>query len=190
MPNEVFMLFALFWISFGLRDGGFKSAGLRQPDSWMKTVLLALAAAAVLQLGSAFVVEPLAQHFWKAPEHISSVLKIAPYDWKLALRSLAIVWTFAAFGEEIGYRGYLLNRAADLGHRSKLAYVLAILYVSVLFGFGHYYKGPSGLVDSAYSGLVLGGVYLISGCNLWPAILAHGISDSFAVLAIFMGWAN
>ncbi len=31
---------------------------------------------------------------------------------------------------------------------------------SVLFGFGHYYKGPSGVLDSACSGLVLGPAYL------------------------------
>jgi membrane protease YdiL (CAAX protease family) len=38
--------------------------------------------------------------------------------------------------------------------------------------------------------LVLGGVYLLSGRNLWAAILAHGLSDTFAVLVIFMGWAT
>ena len=49
-------------------------------------------------------------------------------------------------------------------------------------GLGHLYKGPSGIVDSAYSGLILGGVYLLSGRNLWAAILAHGLSDTFAVV--------
>jgi membrane protease YdiL (CAAX protease family) len=46
------------------------------------------------------------------------LLKIPALDWKLALRNLAMVWIFAGFGEEIGYRGYLLTRAADLGNRS------------------------------------------------------------------------
>ena len=103
---------------------------------------------------------------------------------------MVIVWIFAGFGEEIGYRGYLLTRAADLGNRSKLAYVAAMLYVAVLFGLGHVYKGPAGILDSTYSGLVLGGIYLLSRRNLWAPILAHGISDTFAVVAIFMGWAT
>ena len=45
-------------------------------------------------------------------------------------------------------------------------------------------------MDSTYSGLVLGGVYLLSGRNLWASILTHGMSDTFAVLALFMGWAT
>ena len=118
------------------------------------------------------------------------MLKIPVHDWKLGLRSLAIVWIFAGFGEEIGYRGYLLPRAAELGNRSKPAYILAMLYVAVLFGLAHFYKGPAGVMDSTYSGLVLGGFYLLSGRNLWAAILAHGLVDTAAVVAIFMGWAN
>lgn len=84
----------------------------------------------------------------------------------------------------------MINRAADLGNRSRWAYVLAMLYVAVLFGIGHWYKGPPGVVDSTYSGLILGGVYLLSGRNLWASILAHGISDTFAVIVVSLGWAN
>ena len=65
-----------------------------------------------------------------------------------------------------------------------------MLYVAVLFGVGHYYKGPAGVIDSTYSGLVLGGAYLLAGRNLWVSILAHGIKDTVALLAVFMGWAN
>jgi hypothetical protein len=60
----------------------------------------------------------------------------------------------------------------------------------MLFGFAHYYKGPAGVLDSTYCALVLGCAYLFSGRNLWTPILAHGISDTFAVLVLFMGWAN
>jgi membrane protease YdiL (CAAX protease family) len=189
LPNEVPILFVLFWISLWIRDGGWGVAGLGRPKSWVKTVLVALAAAAVLQLGSELVVQPFVARLSLGPEHASSVIKAPALDWKFALRSLAIVWLFAGFGEEIGYRGYLLTRAADLGNRSKLSYVLAMIYVAVLFGFGHFYKGPAGIMDSTYSGLVLGGAYLLSGRNLWVSILAHGLSDTFAIFVVFMGWA-
>jgi membrane protease YdiL (CAAX protease family) len=190
VPNEVPFLFLLFWISALVRKGRWSAAGLKRPSSWTKTILLALAATAVLLLGSELVIQPIASHFWPAPENVSSALKIPVHDWKMALRSLAIVWIFAGFGEEIGYRGYLLTRAADLGSRSKAAYVVAMLYVTLLFGFGHFYKGPAGVMDSTYSGLVLGSLYLLAGCNLWAPILAHGLVDTAVVVAIFMGWAN
>lgn len=189
VPNEVFFLFALFCLSFKLRDGGWSAAGLTRPNSWTRTVLVAVAGAVVLQIGSELLVQPLANRLWHQPEHVSSLVN-AGMSGKKALLTLVVVWTFAAFGEELGYRGYLLTRAADLGSRSKIAYVLAMLYVAVLFGFGHYYKGPGGVLDSTYSGLVLGGVYLLTGRNLWASILAHGISDTLAVVALYMGWVG
>ena len=189
VPNEVFFLFALFWVSFKVRDGGWRIAGLSRPGSWRRTFVLALAGALVLEVGSELVIQPLAQQIWHQPEQVSSLLSSGMSAQK-ALLSLAIVWTFAAFGEELGYRGYLLTRAADLGNRSAAAYLVAMMCVAVLFGFGHYYKGPAGVLDSTYSGLVLGTVYLLSGRNLWAPILAHGLSDTFAVLAVYMGWAN
>jgi len=74
----------------------------------------------------------------------------------MALLALLLVWTFAALGEEITYRGYLLTRAADVGKRSALAYWVGIVLVSILFGYGHYYKGASGMIDSGVAGLILG----------------------------------
>jgi membrane protease YdiL (CAAX protease family) len=140
-------------------------------------------------VGSELVVEPIAHHYLPEPENVSTVIQ-AKANWKSIGGSLLIVWTFAAFGEELGYRGYLVTRAADVGNRSRTAYVIAAICVAVLFGLGHWYKGPAGVVDSMYSGLVLGGVYLLSGRNLWAPILAHGISDTFAVIVVSMGWAN
>jgi membrane protease YdiL (CAAX protease family) len=190
LPNEVPILFVFGWISLRLRDGGWKAAGLTRPNSWWKAVALAVGAAAVLQLGSELVVGPLGHLIWPAPQHISHIIGSAALGWKQALTTSLIIWTFASFGEELSYRGYLLTRAADIFGRSAAAYIVAMTLVALLFGFSHYYKGPAGVLDSTYSGLVLGCAYLLSGRNLWAPILAHGISDTFALLVVFMGWAN
>jgi len=190
LPNEVPILFILGWISLRWRNGGWKYAGLSWPHSWWKTVALAFAAAAILLLGSELVVEPLASRIWPEPEHVSSVIESGASSWMHALLSLVIVWTFASFGEEMSYRGYLLTRAADVLGRSNRAYWAAMILVSMLFGFGHYYKGPSGVLDSTYSGLVLGAAYLVASRNLWVPILAHGIADTVAVFFTFMGWVK
>ncbi len=62
--------------------------------------------------------------------------------------------------------------------------------MSVLFGYGHYYKGPAGVVDSAIAGLILGIAYLLAGRNLWACILAHGFIDTFAVVVTYLGIAD
>jgi uncharacterized protein len=190
LPNEVPILFVLGWISLRWRNGGWKAAGLTRPDSWFKVVAFAVGAALVLLLGSELVVGPLVSRIWPEPQRVSSVLQSAGFGWKQAVTSLLVIWTFAAFGEELSYRGYLLTRGADILGGSNLAYFVAMILVSVLFGFGHYYKGPSGVLDSTYSGLVLGTAYLLSRRNLWAPILAHGIADTLALFVVFMGWAN
>jgi uncharacterized protein len=178
IPNEVPILFVIGLISLGVRDGGWGVIGLRWPVSWRRTVLIALAAAAIRILLSSFVVDPLTARFWPAAIGPSGFEEITGHA-MVAIRWLLIIWTVAAFGEEISYRGYLVTRAADVGARSKAAYWAGVLVVSVLFGYGHYYKGPSGVVDSGMAGLVLGIAYLLSGRNLWVCILAHGFIDTF-----------
>jgi hypothetical protein len=189
IPNEVPILFVLGLISLRVRNGGWGVIGLRLPVSWRNTVLFALAAAAVRILLGQFVTDPITAHFWPPAAAPSGSEQITGH-WMVALQWLSLVWTFAAFGEEISYRGYLVTRAAEVGNRSRVAYWIAVLLVSVLFGYGHYYKGPSGIVDSGMAGLVLGAAYLLSGRNLWVCILAHGFIDTFGVVAAFLGWAN
>jgi hypothetical protein len=189
VPNEVPILFVLGWISVRLRDGGWKSLGLARPKSWKVTIGIALAvAAARVLLGE--LVEPLAARLFHSSTTDTSAFDPITGNLRLALFYLLVVWTFAAFGEELGYRGYLLTRAADLGRRSAVAYWIAALLVAVLFGLGHYWKGPAGMVDSGMAGLLLGGAYLLSRRNLWVPILAHGFIDTFGIVVLYFGWAS
>lgn len=187
VPNEVPILFVLGLVSIRLRNGGWAAMGFKRPASWPRVVLIALAAAALRIILGAFVIEPLAGHFWPpivAPAGTDAITG----NFTSALVWLLLVWTWAAFGEEVGYRGYLLTRAADLGGRTTAAYWIGIVLVAVLFGYGHYYKGPTGILDSAVAGLILGAVYMLSGRNLWASILAHGFIDTLGVVAAFFGW--
>lgn len=189
IPNEVPILFVLGLVSFRLRDGGWTAMGLAWPVSWRRTVLFALAAAGLRIALGALVIDPITAHVWPPALPPSGMNDIAGHAW-IALEWLGIVWTFAAFGEEISYRGYLINRVADVGNRSKTAYWIGVLLVAVLFGYGHFYKGPAGIVDSGMAGLVLGAAYVLSGRNLWVCILAHGFIDTFGVVAVFFGWSS
>jgi membrane protease YdiL (CAAX protease family) len=136
MPNEVIVLSVLGLISIRLRNGNWSAMGFQRPVSWRRIFLIALAAAAVLRifLGQ-FVIEPITGFFWPAPSAPELANEIAG-NVKVALLALLLVWTFAAFGEEIAYREYLLTRAADVGERSITAYWVGIVLVSILFGYG------------------------------------------------------
>lgn len=189
VPNEVPILFVLGLLSIRLRDGSLSAMGLKRPASWLRILQIALAAAALRIVLGEFVIDPLTERFWP-PAVAPAGLNEIQGSIKTALLVLLLVWTFAAFGEEIAYRGYLLTRAADLGKRSAAAYLLGMVFVSILFGYGHYYKGPSGIVDSGVAGLILGAAYLLSGRNLWASILAHGFIDTFGLIFVFLGWAD
>ena len=187
VPNEVPILVALGLVSMRLRNGSFAALGFRRPDSWRRIVLIALAAAALRLVLGQFVIDPLTALVWPPAVAPAGVESIAG-DIGTALMYLGIVWIFAAFGEEIAYRGYLMNRAADAGGRTTAAWWIAVVVVSILFGYGHFYKGPSGIVDSGVAGLILGAAYLLSGRNLWTTVLAHGFIDTFGVVCLYFGW--
>jgi len=189
VPNEVPILFVLGLVSIRLRNGGWSAMGFKRPSSWVRLLIIALAAAALRIILGDLVIEPLTERFWPpivAPAEAETITG----NIKLALLGLLIVWTFAAVGEEIAYRGYLLTRAAEIGRQTTVAYWVGIVLISILFGYGHYYKGPAGILDSGVAGLVLGAAYMLAGRNLWASILAHGFIDTFAVLTLFFGWES
>lgn len=189
VPNEVPILFVLGWISIRLRDGGWKMVGLQKPDSWRKTILWGVLAGVLIIIAGQFT-GFVGAKIWHQAAKGPTILKEAKASWEAALLRLGLVWTFAAFGEEMVYRGYLMTRAADVGNRSKLAYLVALLASSVLFGYGHFYKGPPGILQSTVSGLILGAAYLLSGRNLWVSVIAHGCADTIVIAALFFGLAD
>src|SRR5262249_42299776 len=165
-PDTLWLL-ALGWISLAVRKRGWRSVGLRRPASWRKVFLAALVAAIALQAVSLWITVPLATRITGQPPDLSEFRELIG-NWKLALLGLAVTWTLAAFGEELANRGYLMNRVADLGADSAAAWAVSFVVVSVAFGLGHLYQGPSGVMDATVTGFVLGGLYLAFGRNLWP----------------------
>src|SRR6266567_2438253 len=97
---EVPILFVLGLVSVRVRDGGWSAIGFKRPESWLRLVLIALAAAVLRILLGDFVIEPLAAH-WRPPIHAPAGTEHITGNIRMALLWLLIIWTFAAFGEEI-----------------------------------------------------------------------------------------
>jgi membrane protease YdiL (CAAX protease family) len=184
--TETPWLVLLGWLSLRMRGLGWLSVGLRRPTNWLLTTAVALVAGTALQLISEFVTEPLIERLTGETADLSDFRSLVG-NLPASLGMLVLVWTLAAFGEEMAYRGYVLERAATLGHRTPTAYVVGMVMVSLLFGLGHVYQGVAGVFGSAFSGLFFGALYLAGGRNLWLPILAHGFSDTIAVALIYLG---
>jgi uncharacterized protein len=189
LPNEVPILVLLAVISMRLRNGAWiwSALGFRRPASWSRLIALALAAAAVRILLGSYAIDPLTSQFWPAPKAPAGAQELTGH-FSTVLLYLPVVWGFAAFGEEIGYRGYLLNKLSETFGQTRLADAIAVVGSAILFGIGHFYKGPAGIIDSGVAGLILGAVFLLSGRNLWSCILAHGFIDTFGLFAVYLGW--
>ena len=100
---------------------------------------------------------------------------------------LAIVWTAAAFGEEMFFRGYLVTRMQTLFSGGRIGSVIAVIIPALIFGYGHlYYQGWRGAVVTAGIGLAFGAMFLLFKRNLWPLILLHGVIDTLTFTAIFL----
>jgi membrane protease YdiL (CAAX protease family) len=186
VPNEVPILLVAGWVSLRLRRLGWRGVGLVRPRSWLRTVAWAVGIAAAVQGFGLLVLDPLLERTFGRAADLSEFRPLVG-NLRLTLAGLAVVWTFAAFGEELVYRGYLMSRAADAGDRSPGAWVASLGLVVVLFAVAHAYKGAPGMIDSGLSALVLGTAYIRSGRNLWLPILTHGLIDTFALALVYTG---
>jgi len=124
--SETPWLVLIGWLSLRLRGLGWRSVGLTRPASWARTIAVALLAAVLLRLASEFVVEPLIEQWTGETPDLSSFRPLVG-NLPAALGMLVVTWILAAFGEELAYRGYVLERTATLGHRTPAAWILAMI---------------------------------------------------------------
>lgn len=99
----------------------------------------------------------------------------------------ALAWILAAFGEEMVYRGYLMNQVADLIKNKRMAWAVSAIVISALFGFAHMDQGVTGMIDEGLMGMCLALLYLAFGRSLAVPIIAHGVADTIDIFLIFLG---
>jgi hypothetical protein len=179
-------LLVLACISLWLRKIGWRRVGLTLYGNWKVSVGWGILAGLALEGFELFVSQPLLVHFTGKQPDLEDFRGLTG-NWKLTLIFLALTWTLAAFGEEMVYRGYLMNRVADLFNRTRRAWIISLIAVHVGFGLAHAYQGLTGIMDEGLSGLLLGLIYLRTGRNLAVPIIAHGIGDSIDFALIFLG---
>jgi hypothetical protein len=160
--------------------------GLARPRSWGKVLLWVPVLYGLVFLCSALLVPWLARVFGWPP---TDYRVLGPIERNLALLAtlLAIAWTTAAFGEELLFRAFLLSRLERLFGGGKWAVIAGVLLQATFFGVGHAYLGIRGAMSAGLIGGIFGTLFVISGRNLWPLILAHGLTDTVSLVALYFG---
>ena len=113
---------------------------------------------------------------WLPPES-SLVYLLIPETPREKLWAVLIVSPTAAFCEEFLFRGFLLTQFHDWLHSLLWAWVVS----SAAFGLAHFYQGWSGMIRAALLGALLAYPVVRWG-NLYPAMLAHWMIDTVALL--------
>ncbi|PKO12191.1 MAG: hypothetical protein CVU39_25300 [Chloroflexi bacterium HGW-Chloroflexi-10] len=185
--SAIIFLFIIGWLSLRLRKSGWAYIGLSRPTNWLRTIGFGIIAGLAYQAISMWLIVPLLHKLTNKPLDLSQFESLRSNS-TLLIISLVSVWIIAAFGEEMVYRGYLLNRISDLLERNQAAWIAAAIGSSVLFGYGHAYQGITGIIDTFLFGCVMAGLYLMRQRNLWLPIIAHGVYDTAALIMIFLGW--
>jgi membrane protease YdiL (CAAX protease family) len=179
-------LLVLGWVSLYVRKIGWRGIGFKLYRSLTTTLAMGLASGVFLELFELFVSQPVLEHIIGKKPDLSQFQDLRG-NLKETVLYLLLVWIVAAFGEELIYRGYLMNRVADLMDRTRTAWIVSLIVVHAVFGLSHSYQGLTGMIDEGLMGVLLAAIYLRTGRNLAVPIVAHGIQDTIDLILVFTG---
>jgi membrane protease YdiL (CAAX protease family) len=104
----------------------------------------------------------------------------------MLILSLVGVYIVSSFGEEVIYRGFLINRISQMGLDTKKMQWLAVIISSLIFGFVHYEWGAMGIAQTTLMGLALAICYIKLKRRLWILILAHAYMDTILIIQMYL----
>lgn len=166
-----------------LRKSNIQDLGLRRPSSWVKTVLVGVAAVIVILAVQALLIQPLLRHMFPQPPNFSRFHNLNAYQ---LVGWIAAGWAMGGFVEEL-IRAYLIYRIVDLVGNSRAGWICAVLVSSLFYALNHTYQGFAGAIGVVVSCLGFGFLYLLRKRNLWSNIICHGLNDTLAFVAVFLG---
>jgi CAAX protease family protein len=185
IPSKVPYLLAVAWVSLHLRQLRWRDVGFRLYRDWPTTLAIGVAAGIAMEMLELFFTQPLLVRITGQLPDLSAFSRVAGNVRWLAV-SLALTWTLFAFGEELIFRGYLMDRIAGLLGRTARGWAVALFTASLVFGLSHFQQGITGVSENFLDGIILGTLYLKLGGNLAVPIVAHGVTDTLDFVLLFL----
>jgi len=175
------LLIAIGWGLIRLRGENLADIGLKRPKSWRQTFLIGIAYAAVVFA---------AIYFSEKAGFRRDLSRFNAVQGNLELTIYGVCYAFIGAGlyEEFMFRGFLMQGLAMCFGASRGGWIAACVIQGALFGGAHAYQNPLGMAITGTLGVLMGVIVLVSGRNLWPVIIGHGLYDaSRFVLFYFQG---
>lgn len=179
-------LFVLGWISIRARGLRWNDVGLNREQPLQRVLVFGVLTGIGMEALELFVTQPLLIKLLSKGPDLHELQRLVG-NAQLLILGIVLAWILAAFGEEMVWRGYFMNRCADLFGKSSIGWIMATILTTLLFGFGHFPQGPTGVIENVIDGAILAALYFATGRNLWAPIMAHGIQDTVDVLLIYLG---
>lgn len=179
------VLLALAGVGLLARREGFATLGLVRPRRLGRLAAVVLALTVGWTLLQLALVIPLLEHATGEQQDVSSFEDVQG-NVGLLVVLLVLSWTLAAFGEELGYRGYLQARLADVLGSGRVAVVAAVLVSSTLFALAHTEQGPVGVGATFADAIFFSVLMRRFAAGVWAAVLAHGFNNTLGLTAYFL----
>lgn len=183
-----YITLAVFLFILWLMKSTWAELDLQKPKSWLRVLALSFG----LMIASIIVVNlltPLIVQLFEIKKELdlSKFSALKGNELRL-LRGLLIVWTTAAFGEELIWRGFVMKKMALLLGDNRKSWIFALLFSSLFFGLVHSYQGPVGMIQTGIAGLIMGTVFILNGKkSLWVNIIMHGMVDTLSFILVYLG---
>ncbi len=164
------------------RKQSWKDFGLTKPNHLLKTlgvaIIILIGTVISIMLFEIFIRDLLFTDTGSgtASETFDKLEGNLPYFFSIII----FVW-IESFLEELQDRGFSLNRFESLFSTIPFSTVLAVLSQAAIFGFRHSYDFSPRSITTGLIGLVFGAVYVMTGRNLWPLIIAHIILNTMSM---------
>jgi len=143
--------------------------------------------AGILFLCYYFILIPTVTHYTGKPIDVSQFDELKG-NLLYSSIMLLLIWTSAAFSEEIIMRGYFMRQFVKFFGDSKLSIAINILLFAIIFGFLHGYQGITGQIITGIIGMFLSLIFYLRKYDLWFNVAVHGFFDTIALIIIYNGW--